>query len=283
MSFADAWKEAIWPWVEETYRKLLKERPAKRGTGTGCNYDDKVYEILETKKQVRNVACNLTWTHPTENTILQSNISFQTVERFALDFFVDTTAGHGQVAGSAATPGAGSAAASAGEDEGEAHTAKVLLQSSKKAWKIPSRVPRGYEIQIAIVTTGTVVTEPTKGNFRRLGLDVVVNATWLAMKWALESGDTVAEAALANLILDWPFDFVLFEGSEPEVQIMKHIINLPVATERLRDFCGLDNGNLMRVAGEVRNLIEGQTPGKVPAAPDVYRWMVNPDNIRWGL
>ena len=127
------------------------------------------------------------------------------------------------------------------------------------------------------------MTEPTKGNFRRLGLDVVVNATWLAMKWALESGDTVAEAALANLILDWPFDFILFEGSEPEVQIMKHIINLPVATERLRDFCGLDNGNLMRVAGEVRNLIEGQTPGKVPAALDVYKWMVNPDNIRWGL
>ena len=162
-------------------------------------------------------------------------------------------------------------------------SAKVLLRSSKKAWKIPSRVPRGYEIQIAIITTGTVVTEPTKGNFRRLGLDVVVNATWLAMKWALESGDTVAEAALANLILDWPFDFILFEGSEPEVQIMKHIINLPVATERLRDFCGLDNGNLMRVAGEVRNLIEGQTPGIVPAATDVHKWMTNPDNIRWGL
>ena len=184
------------------------------------------------------------------------------------------------MAGSAATQGAGSAAASVGEDEGGQHTAKVLLQSSKKAWKIPSRVPRGYEIQIAIVSAGT---EPSKGNFRRLGLDVVVNATWLAMKWALESGDTVAEAALANLILDWPFDFILFEGSEPEVQIMKHIINMPVATECLRDFCGLDQGNLMRIAGEVRNLIEAQTAGKVPAAPDVYRWMVNPDNIRWGL
>ena len=69
------------------------------------------------------------------------------------------------------------------------------------------------------------MTEPTKGNFRRLGLDVVVNATWLAMKWALESGDSAAEQALSNLILDWPFDFILFDGTDPEAQIMKHIIN----------------------------------------------------------
>ena len=93
MSLADKWKEDIWPRVEEKYNKLLKERPAKQGTATGCNYSDKVYEILETKKEVRNVACNLTWTHPTENTILESNISLAKVERFALDFYVDTTAG----------------------------------------------------------------------------------------------------------------------------------------------------------------------------------------------
>ena len=212
--------------VGDTYNKLFKERPAKQEQATGTHYGDKVYELLETKKELRNVACNLTWTDPVENTVLQSNISMATVERFALDMYVDTTAGHGQVAGSAAT--------SAGEGEGEGeHTAKVLLQSSKKAWKIPERVPRGYEIQIAIVTTAT---EPPKGKFRRLGLDVVVNATWLAMKWALESGDRAAEEALSNLILDWPFDFILFEGGAEtaEAQIMKHIINTPAAVERPR-------------------------------------------------
>ena len=210
-----------------------------------------------------------------ENTNLQSNISMATVERFALDMYVDTTAGHGQVAGSAAT--------SAGEGEGEGeHTAKVLLQSSKKAWKIPERVPRGYEIQIAIVTTAT---EPPKGKFRRLGLDVVVNATWLAMKWALESKDSAAEEALSKLILDWPFDFILFEGGaeEAETQIIKRIINMPAATERLREFCGLDQGNMMRICAEVRKLIARQTPGKVVSAPDVLTWMQNPDNIRWGI
>ena len=44
------------------------------------------------------------------------------------------------------------------------------------------------------------------------GLDVAVNGTWLAMKWALESADAAAIKALEDLILDWPFDFHLFDG-----------------------------------------------------------------------
>ena len=282
MSFVAKWTEDIWPVVEKKYNDLLHRRPAKQDMATGTHYGDKVYEFLATKKELRNIACNLTWTSPVENTNLQCNISMATVERFALDMYVDTT--QGQVAEAAV---AGSAATSPGEIveecEGVQHTAKVLLQSSKKAWKIPSRVPRGYEIQIAVVTTAT---EPPKGKFRRLGLDVVVNATWLAMKWALESGDKAAEEALSTLILDWPFDFILFEGTgaTAEVQIIKHIINMPAATERLRDFCGLDQGNLMRIAAEVRKLIESESPGKLVASADeVHTWMKNPNNIRWGL
>ena len=41
---------------------------------------------------------------------------------------------------------------------------------------------------------------------------MAVNGTWLAMKWALESADAAAIKALEDLILDWPFDFHLFEG-----------------------------------------------------------------------
>ena len=104
------------------------------------------------------------------------------------------------------------------------------------------------------------------------------------MKWALESGARAAEEALSNLILDWPFDFIPFDGTDPEAQIMKHIINTPAAIERLRDFCGLDQGNMMRIAAEVRKVLEGQTPGKVAAsAAEVHTWTINPDNICWGL
>ena len=128
--------------------------------------------------------------------------------------------------------------------------------------------------------------EPEKGKFRRLGLDVAVNATWLAMKWALDDGNKEAEDALEKLMLDWQFDFHLFEGTAEDVEekIMKHIINLPAATERLRDFCGLDTGNLMRIAGEVQDLLKNQSQSKATPSPEkVHQWMVNPDNIRWGV
>ena len=144
-------------------------------------------------------------------------------------------------------------------------------------------MPRGYEIPIAITSKAA---EPEKGKFRRLGLDVAVNATWLAMKWALDEGNGQAEHALETLMLDWPFDFHLFEGTEEDIeeQIMKHIINLPAATERLRDFCGLDTGNLMRIAGEVQEHLRNQSTGKATPSPDkVYQWMIDPANIRWGL
>ena len=293
MSFFEKWTTDIWPVVEKKYNALQKVRPAKQDTATGNHYGDKVYEFLKTKREVRNISCNLTWTSPVENTSLQSNISMATVERFALDMYVNTVVASpataagsaATVAGSAATAVAGSAATTGGEISGEGegvhHTVRALLQSSQKKWKIPERVPRGYEMQIAVVTTAN---EPTRGNFRRMSLDVVVNATWLAMKWAIESKDAVAEEALSNLITDWPFDFHLFEGADAELQIMKRIISLPAATERLRDFCGLDQGNLMRMAAEVRKVIHRETPGKLAAsADDVHKWMKDPDNINWGL
>ena len=138
-------------------------------------------------------------------------------------------------------------------------------------------------MQIAVVTTST---EPPNGKFRRLGLDAIVNAIWLAMEWARDSGDGVAQEALTNLILDWPFDFVLFAeaGATAEVQIMKHIINMLVATEHLHDFCGLDQGSLMRIAAEVHKFIGHESPGRLAvSADDVYVWMKDPDNIRWGI
>ena len=116
--------------------------------------------------------------------------------------------------------------------------------------EIPKRVPRGYEIPIALTSTAN---DAEKGKFVRLGLDVAVNATWLALKWAIEEGPGSYEVvgALHKLITDWPFDFIFFEGNA-EAQandILKYIINLPAAVERMRDFCGLESANLMRITG----------------------------------
>ena len=75
-------------------------------------------------------------------------------------------------------------------------------------------MPKGYEIPIAIISAN----EPEKGKFRRMGIDVAVNATWLAMMWALEEKNSDAERDLGQLMLDWPFDFYLFEGTEDEME-----------------------------------------------------------------
>jgi len=125
MSFVTKWKEEIWPVVEKKYNDLIQQRPAKQETATGTHYGDKVFEILATKKELRNIACNLTWTNPVENTNLQCNISMSTVERFALDMYIDTT--QGQVADTAV---AGSAAGVAGERGGRARGCSMLPRFS---------------------------------------------------------------------------------------------------------------------------------------------------------
>ena len=39
--------------VQFHYEKLLKQRPAKQETAIGTHYGDKLYELLETKKDGR--------------------------------------------------------------------------------------------------------------------------------------------------------------------------------------------------------------------------------------
>ena len=72
---------------------------------------------------------------------------------------------------------------------------------------------RGFEIPICIADTYSV---PELGKFKRLGMDVVVNAVWLAYYWAVSEKNFQAVSALRTLILDWPMDFVLIKGGSPE-------------------------------------------------------------------
>ena len=116
--------------------------------------------------------------------------------------------------------------------------------TKEREFDIPKYVPKWYTIPIALTST---TTEPGKGEFRRLGMDAAVNGTWLAYKWAIEDGDEAAKAALERLILNWPFDVHLFQteaadsaGSNLEDKILQFMVNIPLETERLRDFFGLE-------------------------------------------
>ena len=281
-SFLASWPQQVWPIIQQKYEELLAAKPVKQCEATGSNYGSRIYDILAKKGEIRNVTCNLAYLNPVENTFLQKDISIQTVERVALDLYVDTSCGAASVPADDATEG--DTQNEGGSSDISPNVAEVLLAAPKKAWKIPERVPRGFEIPVAITSTEA---EPEKGTWRRLGLDVAVNATWLALKWAIEEKNDEAVSAIERLVLDWPFDFHLFPQEDEETrneEIFKFIVNLPARVERLRDFCGLDASNLMRICAQVRELLQKKTMGRaLPTSKQVHEWMTESENIQWGL
>eukprot|EP00974_Lingulodinium_polyedra_P123359 11186488-Lingulodinium_polyedra.AAC.1 len=69
-------------------------------------------------------------------------------------------------------------------------------------------------------------------------MGAAVNGTWLAYKWAKEDQNQAAREALERLILNWPFDFYLFESvadsaddAQQEDRILELITNMPLETE----------------------------------------------------
>ena len=138
-------------------------------------------------------------------------------------------------------------------------------------------MPKFYNIPIALTSTAA---EPGKGEFRRLGMDAAVNGTWLAYKWAIEDGDEAAKAALESLIMNWPFDVHLFQSDAAdsaapklEDKILQFMVNIPLETERLRDFFGLEGNNLMMSVAKVREVIRMQKPSKaIVTSREIHTW-----------
>ena len=88
MAYCQKFSDVIWPKVRGKYEELLLLRPAKQYEhATGGHYGSRLYDKLPEEREVRNVTCNMAWTHPTENTVLQQHISWATVEQFTVDFF----------------------------------------------------------------------------------------------------------------------------------------------------------------------------------------------------
>ena len=132
----------------------------------------------------------LTWTGPVDNTPLQANISYEKVANVAVDMFCDPTSAVKAASVESATP--------VGDEQpiGRASKKSVfddILASEKLPWRIPDLVERGFEIPICLTSTSAT---PEFGQFKRLGMDVVVNAVWLAYYWAKTEADNVAVSAL---------------------------------------------------------------------------------------
>ena len=204
---------------------------------------------------------------------MQADITIEVVTVFAMDMYMSNA-----VLQPSASDGKLEDAAGGSEETVESAEAALVFSEAatkKREFAIPKYVPRGYHIPIALTST---TTEPAKGEFRRLGMDAAVNGTWLAYKWAIEDGNKSAKDALERLILNWPFDFHLFNKAdstheEIEDRIMQFMVNIPLETERLRDFFGLEGKNLMMIVAKVRDLICMQKLSKVsPSAKEIRAW-----------
>ena len=316
-SFRTVWSESVYPVIQAEYDALVREVPSRlqakhdskvaklenkekkekkekkehegrsvKGKHERLAFDtpdqsilrkmETILDDLSERKERRNVYMNLAWTGPVENSRLQENIPYQKVANMAIDLFLDTS----KLAVSAPAGGASSQDSEAG-DAPNLSVLEVAERQEKRPWNIPEKVERGFEIPICITDLNTI---PTPGEFKRLGMDVVVNAVWLALSWAVKEANATVVSQLKALILDWPMDFVLIQGSTPEEveeKKFKFAVNMSAAVERLQDFVGLENQNLMRIVAAAAEFSSSKLiTGKKAKADLVHKWLVT--NVRWG-
>ena len=81
---------------------------SKRGVGRPCDWEKLPASFKPAVRCQRNITGNLTWTAPSQNTVLQKNLVLSVVENFAMDAYLHVAA---PTAASAA-PAAASAALS---------------------------------------------------------------------------------------------------------------------------------------------------------------------------
>ena len=90
---------------------------------------------------------------------------------------------------------------------------QVIEGLGRIPWRTPAAVEKVYEIPICITDTHAI---PELGEFKRLSMDVVVNAVWLALVWAKQEENDEVVSAIQRLILDWPMDLVFISGVSPD-------------------------------------------------------------------
>ena len=273
---------------EEDREKEDREKEAHEekttGSGTGSVSSDpvvrqlaKVVEVVKQKSERRNCHMNLAYTAIHDNTPLQQEIPYTKVANMAVDLFMDSS----KVV-SAQDPGNNGPLGEEATALAGLTVLELMAQQETIPWRIPDQVERGYEIPIMI---GEAFATPVIGSFKRLGMDVVVNAVWLALFWAKKEQNATAESALRALILDWPMDFLLIKGSTPEEveeNKFKWGVNMAAKIERLREFVGLENINMMRIIAQAAEFERPKLPGGKKANADVvHKWLMA--NVNWGV
>jgi len=252
-SFADHWTKTLFPVIGKRYDRLLHRLPTRSYerlhdeavTSEALHKHMKgILAEVQEKGERRNSYMNLAYTGPTDNTHLQRDMPYEKVANMAADMYLDTqkAAFQEEENGSQEAKVSGDDAILLPSAAPALSPSEILESSGKRIWNIPAMVEKGYEIPIAILAstaTELCIRGYGLGYWKRLGMDIVVNATWLAYYWAVKDGNDAAVSALEGLILEWPFDFIRISGTtsdEVEENMFKFAVNYGARAERLRDF-----------------------------------------------
>ena len=161
-------------------------------------------------KEKKGVRMNLSWTEPNPSQNMfgyHQEICYSMVVSAVFEMFVDRKVSRGQYC--TPEPTAASAEEGARVSQPERSRQQILESGHPIPWRIPTRVEGGFEVPILVGESGVV---PDIAKLKRLGVDLMVNAVWLAYHWAKQDKAHQAVRALEALILDWPFDFFLIEA-----------------------------------------------------------------------
>ena len=110
---------------------------------------------------------------------LQASIRYEKVAHAAIDLFCDPSAA---VAAAASADSTQTTTTDAATEENTSRVARrsvfeLIMGGETLPWRVPESVERGFEIPIYLTSANSMLE---LGEFPRLGLDVVVNAVWLA-------------------------------------------------------------------------------------------------------
>ncbi len=135
-----------------------------------------VLDEVRVKTERRHVYSSLSWTQPSDNTPLHTNITYEKGANLALGMFCDTS----KVASAEASLTAASAKGDETETRSQPRANLLHAMARRRAHlqKIHNILERGYVIPICITDT-SAVTE--LGKFKRWGMDVVASAVRLAL------------------------------------------------------------------------------------------------------
>ena len=196
--FKSYWASKVYPVIKDDYERLLKtaptriaekdnkkkEKKSRRDDDDTDRVQEKIVSVLkevEEKGERRNTYMNLTWTGPIDNSYLEEKITVGKVENMAADLFLTNQPGGEEAATAPSSQEAGDDAEPPQQGKAERRAVEVLKEKASKPWNIPERVEKGFEIPIRVTEQ---YAPPELGKFKRLGMDVVVNAVWLAYYWA---------------------------------------------------------------------------------------------------